>query len=138
MTRLSRFLHRLVETLLGRWNEGPDTPVRYFEEVRLFRVFNPEASQETWERFARDMIDRTYRDAYTRGFQCQERWWPGPPSEAERLAEAQQHDWSLAREDAHWRAAMESVGEPRSAQQVDQARQAGLDVRRAYRRNRLP
>ncbi len=137
MTILGRFIRRLVEVVLGRWHEGPETPVRYFEEVRMFRVLNPNATPELWEQFCHDMIDRSYRDAYVRGFQNSERWWPGPPTEAERLAEAAQHDWSLAREDAHWAAAMARVGEPRTAREVVETRQKGLQLQHAYRHNRL-
>lgn len=136
MNALGRFLFRSLERLFGVYREGPQTPIRYFEEVRMFRVLHPAAAQDLWERFADDMIDRAYRDAYVRGHENAERWWPGPPPEAERLAEAARYDWSLARQSQHWADAMARVGEPRTARQVDEARLKGHVLQRAYRGNK--
>lgn len=136
MNKLGRFLFRLLERIFGCYSEGPDMPVRFIEEARLFRVINPHASHELWEVFTRDMMKRAYQDGWVRGYEWNERWWPGPPPEAERLAEAAQHDWSLAKENGFWAQAMANVGQPRSARQVEQARIDGLRLQHAYRRQR--
>ena len=96
MTRFSRFLHRLVERMLGVYHEGPEPPRRLAEEVKLFRIYYPGATPEQWAAFAANLAANSYRSGFTRGYEWQERGWEGPAIEPEQLAEIQAHDWSLA------------------------------------------
>lgn len=87
MTRLGRVVRRLLEKLLDRWKEGPDPPTRLREEVRLFRHMHPNADAREWERYAVAKAETAWRDAFARGFEWNERCWPGDvdPEEVARV-----------------------------------------------------
>lgn len=95
MTRLGRFVHRLLERLLDRWREGPDAPRRIREEALLYRHHYPNATHAEWERFAVRLAENAYRDAFVRGFEWNERVWPEPTIDSAAVAAAHGHDLSL-------------------------------------------
>lgn len=80
--------------------EGPKPPPRLVEEIKLFAIMNPLATPTEWERFTVGITTSAYKDGFIRGYEWLERGWDCKPSEEdERVAEAMQHDWSLA--DSH-------------------------------------
>jgi hypothetical protein len=99
VTRFARFLRNLFERLLSRYYEGPNPPRHIGEEARVFRILNPRATPREWEDFAKRHAENCYRSGFTRGYEWQERDWPGPAEDPEVLAEAMEHDWSLAEAD---------------------------------------
>lgn len=136
MAPLGRFLFRLLERIFGIYVEGPTTPPRYLEELRVFRVMFPLANAEDWERHATSIVDRAYRDGWIRGWEWTERYWPDPPSEHQRLEEARRHSVSLAEQDAAWRERMENVAPPMSAREVEEARANRLHLQLTWDRLR--
>jgi hypothetical protein len=112
VTRLGRWLLHIVERVIGRYYEGPTPPRHVREEVRLFRVVHPHATADQWEEFAAMMAENCYRSGFVRGYEWQERDWPGPEVEPEQLAEATAHDWSLAESDPDLAALLESGVNP--------------------------
>lgn len=95
--RLRRKLAQLRDRWKGQWYEGPEPPPRLVEEVVIFRLLYPDASQARWQAFVDSAVRNAYRDGFVRGFQWNERDWDGKPTEdAERIAELMAHDWSLA------------------------------------------
>ena len=95
MTHLARVIRRLLERLLERWHEGPNAPRRIREEARLFRHSYPNATHAEWERFAAQLAENAYTDAFVRGFEWNERVWPGPTIDPEQVAAVHHHDASL-------------------------------------------
>lgn len=95
MPALQRFLSRVAEKLAGRYYEGPSTPPRVHDEVRVFAALHPNATAEEWATFARRHADIAYRDGFTRGLEWAERLWPGPAEDPEVIAEREAHDFSL-------------------------------------------
>lgn len=122
MTILARWARDLLERLLGRFREGPDTPRRLLEEPRLFRALSPEApTEEEWEAFAKRLIDFAYRQGYVRGFHWAERSWDGPEKDpGELLAELSA--------DPAW---AEVLADPMSARKVREVQEAIARVREA-------
>ena len=96
MSRAGRFFRKILEMILGRWHEGPEPPRRLSEEVRIFKALHPLATDEDWVRFATALAENTYRQAYVRGYEFAERFWPGPVDDPEAILAAQREQISLA------------------------------------------
>ena len=86
MTRLTRLIRKLLERLLGVWHEGPEPPVRLREQVRLFRHMYPNATPAEWEKYAVRLAESSWRDAFIRGFEWNERCWPEPNVDSAAVA----------------------------------------------------
>lgn len=86
MTILGRAVRKLLERLLGQWQEGPRPPRRYRDAARAYRVMRPLAEAEQWELFAVELAERAYREGWMRGFEWCEREFP----KAAELAPAEQ------------------------------------------------
>lgn len=95
MTRVGRWLRRLLEKVLNRWSEGPEPPRRIADEARLFWHANPNATPAEWERFAIALAGNAYRDAFVRGFEWNERCWPETTIDGHAVGLAHAHDVSL-------------------------------------------
>ena len=96
MTRAGRWIRNLVERFLGRYYEGPEVPPRLHEELALWWALNPGADDSTRIGYVTMLLEAAYRDGFVRGYDWQERGWEGPAIDPEQLAEAAEHDWSLA------------------------------------------
>jgi hypothetical protein len=96
MTRAGRFFRKLLERILGIFNEGPTPPRRISEEVRLYRALHPDATDEDWVQFATAIAENSYREAYIRGYEYAERFWPGPTDDPDALLALQNEQVSLA------------------------------------------
>lgn len=81
-----------MERHLDRWREGPEPPLRVAQEVRLFRALHPGATADEWEQYATRHAESAYRQGYIRGFEYNERFWPGPADDPELLAAAMRED----------------------------------------------
>lgn len=95
MTWLQRKIRNLLERWLGRYHEGPDTPPRILQEVRIFQLMHPEASADEWAQMARRLVDSSYKAGFTRGLEWNERCWPGPVEDPEVIAERKAYEHSL-------------------------------------------
>jgi hypothetical protein len=95
MSRAGRFFRKILELILGKFHEGPEPPRRLSEEVRIFRALHPLATEDDWIRFTTKFAENTYREAYLRGYQYAERFWPGPPDDPAAILAAQQEQISL-------------------------------------------
>lgn len=84
MSPLRRMLVSALERVLGRYYEGPDTPERFAERARLFRIEHHNATPDEWEGFASRLAANAYGQGWLRGVQHRERWREDEP------------DWSLA------------------------------------------
>lgn len=111
MTRFGRWLRNLLERWLGTFYEGPQPPRHLAEEVRVWRAMNPRSTPADWERFAAHFARACYERGFTRGYEWQERGWPGPEFDPEHLAEIEAQDWSLAESNEAARELMEQVSE---------------------------
>lgn len=123
MSRLTRWLRRQLERLLGVWHEGPEPPRRLGEDVRLFRHMHPNATAREWERFAIRHAGNAYRDAFVRGFEWNERCWPEPHIDADAVAIVHGHDVSLGDNDPDLRHLLESeplVLDPMAERLIDE------------------
>jgi hypothetical protein len=96
VTRAGRLFRNLLERFLGRYYEGPTPPPRLGEEVALWFALNPDADHARVRGYVTALLDAAYRDGFVRGYEWQERGWEGPAIDPEQLAEAAEHDWSLA------------------------------------------
>lgn len=96
MTRAGRWIRNLVERFLRRYYEGPQAPPRLHEELAVWWALNPDAEDSTRIGYVTALLEAAYRDGFVRGYEWQERGWEGPAEDPERLAEAMEHDWSLA------------------------------------------
>lgn len=96
MTRAARFFRNLLERILGIFREGPQAPRRLSEEVQVFRALHPQATTDDWARFATALAENTYRQAYIRGYEYAERFWPGPADDPDALLALQSEQVSLA------------------------------------------
>lgn len=96
ISRAGRWLRNLIEKFLGRYYEGPDPPRRLTEELRVWLYINPDADRSTVEGYVALLLESAYREGFTRGYEWQERDWPGPAVDPELLAELEQQDYSLA------------------------------------------
>lgn len=103
-----RFFRRLIEKWLGRYYEGPDPPRRIEEELRIWMYLNPDADRETVIGYCGFLLDSSYREGFTRGYEWQERGWGGPEVDPEVLAELEAQDWSLADSNPRVRRILES------------------------------
>lgn len=107
-------MHRLLEKLTDQFYEGPEPPKRLPEKVKLFRLYYPHADADEWAAFANRIARNSYKDGFIRGYEWQERDWPGPELEPERVAELTEQDWSLAEESREWSKLLEKGYDPRS------------------------
>lgn len=123
--RIKRFLNKWVEKFTGRFYEGPEPPRRMLEEVRLFRLFYPDAGADEWEIFAATLAANSYKSGFVRGYEWQERGWEGPAVEPEQVAELLEQDWSLAEENPAWDKLLTTgynLNDPLSGVSVEQRR----------------
>lgn len=127
MTRVGRWFRNLLERMFRRYYEGPEVPRRLLEEPQLFRAMYPLATPDEWERFAQQLTSNAYRDGFVRGYEWQERDWPGEAAEPELMAEATAHDWSLAEQDPRVGKLLEQRIDPN-----DPLAHLDVDQRRAY------
>lgn len=111
---LKSLLLRLSDKLTSRLYEGPEPPKRLRERVKLFKLYNPDATAEQWERFSLTLATNCYREGFVRGYEWQERDWKGPAVEPERLQELQDQDWSLAESHEGWGDVLRRGYDPRS------------------------
>ena len=118
MTMLKRWLRRVLARLLDRWEEGPDAPKRLSEEVRLFRHQYPRATPDEWERFAVTLAGNAYRQAFVRGFEWNERCWPGPEIDPDAVAIFFGHDVSVGDNSPNLRQLLQTVPRGISEEQV--------------------
>lgn len=112
MTRLARIVRNLLERLLGRFSEGPDPPVRISEEVRLFAALHPDATSADWISFTTRFSQRQYRDAFVRGWEWSERFWPGPIDDPAVLLAAESEQVSLVATNPRLRSIIELGYDP--------------------------
>lgn len=97
LTILGRFFRDLIEWLLGRFREGPETPPRLLEEPRLFRALASETpTEEEWEAFAQRLADHAYQAGFVRGVHWLERSWDGPIIDPEKVLEIEAHAASVS------------------------------------------
>jgi hypothetical protein len=113
-TWLKRFIVKLLERVTSSFYEVAAPPRRLAERVRLFQVYNANASPEQWVQFALTFGQNCYREGFTRGYEWQERGWPGPAVDPDHLAEIEAQDWSLAEQHRGWREILELGYDPNS------------------------
>lgn len=123
MSRTKRWLRRWLARLLDRWEEGPDAPRRLSEEARLFRHYYPNATADEWERFAVTLANGTYRQAFVRGFEWNERCWPGPEIDPDAVAVFYGHDVSVGDNSPNIRQLLQTVPRGISDEQLKLIRQ---------------
>ncbi len=96
VSRAGRWFRNLIEKFLCRYYEGPDPPRRIAEELQVWLRINPDAERVVIEGYCALLLESAYREGFTRGYEWQERDWPGPAVAPEVLAEMQAQDYSLA------------------------------------------
>lgn len=109
---LIRWLKRCFEKWMDRYYEGPESPPRLYEELRLWAALNPDATREVILGYTSVLLDAAYRDGFVRGYEWQERGWQGPSIDPEVLAELQSHAWSLAESNPRVRRILELGYDP--------------------------
>lgn len=109
---LIRWMKRVIERWMDRYYEGPESPPRVFEELRLWAALNPDAPRDVILGYASVLLDAAYRDGFVRGYEWQERGWKGPSIDPDVLAEAQSQDWSLADSNPRVRRILEAGYDP--------------------------
>jgi hypothetical protein len=104
-------LDRLTESLY----EGPVPPKRLAERVKLFKLFNRDATPKQWEAFALAFARNCYREAFERGYRWQANAWKTRPVDmpAEQFREMLGQDWALAELNRDWRLVLERGHDPR-------------------------
>lgn len=112
MTRLARAVRNLLERLLGHFHEGPQPPRRISEEVRLFAALHPDASAADWVAFTTHFARRQYADGYVRGWEYNERCWPGPIDDPASILAAESAQVSLADSNPRLRSILELGYDP--------------------------
>jgi hypothetical protein len=69
MTFAKRLLVRLLERLLGKYEEGPTAPSRFGEVVLEYVRDCPRATRQEWVDFATRHACTAYREGYVRGYE---------------------------------------------------------------------
>lgn len=77
-----KWLRKLAERYLDKYEEGPEPPDRIAFMVDEFMSLNPDATKYDWAKFAAVHAAQSYREGYVRGVEYVERdpdqWWPDP------------------------------------------------------------
>jgi hypothetical protein len=109
MNRFERFVRDALEKLLKRFHEGPEPPPRLRETVILWRVLNPEATIDAWEKFAISQAEDAYRCGFVRGLERNLRNPEAMPPEVADAIERARHDWSIVQSEEMRRVIEERV-----------------------------
>ena len=91
-----RGIRRSWEWLFGRWQEGPEPPVRFREYVVAWANAHRTASRLEWARAAVHFVEQAYRSGYVRGVESRERMGFSKAPDPDAAADAIDPNWRFA------------------------------------------